>query len=267
MVRRLSAVASATALATIVALVGVGGCSSESSGGQAAGDDAGDGGKDRASRARPKPDASFARDEPASSCMAATPIDAAAFPYKPAGITKGACTPDELDALGAFFSARAEKGEDVRISEWAKEVSPGCAACVFSDGSGATWTPILSKRDALDSVDRGGCIEAASGDEACGRAYQQVNECRLAACLPPDEGGVGTCATQGEFEECFKDRGIFTGPCKDAYDAMVDACGEDLGVYEETCSGETFTFEGPIKAMCIDGLGGADAGATSGAGP
>lgn len=260
MMKRLFALATMTALTAGAALVAGGGCSSEGGSSNQATGDAGDAGRGREAPSFSDRDAGPTEEAP-TSCMAEGPIDATKFPYKKAGVTKDACTPAEADEIASYFAARADHAEDIEVSEWQKEVSPECAACVFSDGSGATWTPILSKNDRLDTVDRGGCIEAVSGSEDCGRAYQQVNECRLAACLPADQGGVGRCAVQGEFEACLGDGdAIFTGPCKDAYEAMVSTCGEHLGEYEDACAGQTYTFEGPIKVMCT-GESAGDAGA------
>lgn len=193
------------------------------------------------------------RDEEApDSCMAPGPIDASVFPYKKAGVVKGACTADEAAALSAYFKAHAND-DDFSVDAWQKEVGPGCARCAFSDGSGPTWTPIIVKDGDIDAVDRGGCIEVLSGSEACGRAYQQVTDCSNAACLPVSEGGESTCEGQKDFVDCLYDRkAIFAGPCEDAYEAAVAACGDDLSSYEEQCQGR-YTFEGPLAVMCVDG--------------
>ena len=263
-VERWFALASVTALTGAVSVVAVEGCSSENGGDKQVTADARDAGKGREAGARPVPDAAPAAGEEApTTCMADASIDATKFAYKKPGVTKGACTAKEADDIVAFFTAKADKDEDIKVSEWETSVSEACAKCVFSDGTGETWTPIISKDDRIETVDRGGCIEAAGGNEACGKAYQQVNECRLVACLPTSQGGRGTCTTQGDFEDCLADsQGIFRGPCKDAFDAMTKSCGDDLDTYEDACGGKTYTFEGPIKVMCGGGEegGGANAG-------
>ena len=170
------------------------------------------------------------------------------FPYARAKKAANACTTKEVDDLATYFRNKAENGQDIKISEWAKSVSDGCAACVFSDGTGSEWTPILTKGDKLDDVNRGGCIEIQSGKEACGRAYQHVAECRLEACSK-------TCDTADGFTACLQDvQGIFSGPCKAAYDDLDKNCGKDaLAGYEAACKGNAFTFEGPVRAQCVNG--------------
>lgn len=174
-------------------------------------------------------------------------IDATKFPYTRARKMANACTAKELDAISAYFTDQAKQQEDITISDWVKTVSDGCAKCVFSDGTGTEWTPILTKGDKLDDVNRGGCIEIASGKEACGQAYQRVAACRLAAC-------TDTCDTPDGFMECLADvQGIFSGPCKSAYTTLERECGDDLSKYEAQCKGTAYTFEGPIKVQCVNG--------------
>lgn len=200
---------------------------------------------------RPRRDRESRREEP-STCVATEPIDATDFPYKPAGATPGACTTEEASTIKTYFEERAND-ERFTVSEWARQVSPGCARCVFSDGSGPTWTPIISKDDDVHTIDRGGCIEVLSGSEACGRAYQQITECSLVACLPKSEGGRATCENQQELLECLYERdAIFEGACRESYDAVVDACGDALEEHEKECEGR-YTFEGPIRVMCVTG--------------
>jgi hypothetical protein len=247
MVKKLFVLASVTALAGLVSAVGAAGCSSSDP------VPAGGGATDA------KTDTKVGKDtgpipgdetepEPAS-CLSKDPIDATKFPYTKALKAVNACTTKELSDLSAFFKTKSDAKEDVKVTEWAAVVSEGCSKCVFSDGTGAEWTPILvdAEKDELDSVNRGGCIELLSGKESCGAAYQRVTECRLEACLKE-------CKTQDEFTTCLQDgQGIFTGPCKTAYDLMETECGANLGAYETGCKGTAWTFEGPIKVQCITG--------------
>lgn len=247
MVKKLFALASVTALAGLVSAVGAAGCSEtvvEPGGTTDSG--AADAKKSDAKTTTPPDDDAEA---PPESCLSTDPIDATKFPYTKALKAVGACTTKESADLSAFFKTKNDAKEDVKVTEWSAVVSDGCAKCVFSDGTGAEWTPILvdAEKDELESVNRGGCIELLSGKESCGRAYQQVTECRLEACLKE-------CKTQDEFTTCLQDgEGIFTGPCKTAYDLMETECGANLGAYETGCKGTAWTFEGPIKVQCITG--------------
>lgn len=253
MVKKLFALASVTALTGLVSAVSAAGCSSTEVVNQPTGTDAGDGGKKTDAKAPPVDD--DAGDDTVPSCLSTDPIDATQYPYSKAATTVGACTADEMKAIGTFYKAKADAKEDILVSEWKGSVSDKCAKCVFTDSPEATtWGAIIGKDDKLDSVNRGGCIEVLSGKEACGKSYQQVTECRFDACLKK-------CKTQDEFTACLQDgEGIFGGPCKTAYDKMEADCGNNLGAYEDGCKGTTYTFEGPIKVMCITGGTKKDAG-------
>jgi hypothetical protein len=249
MVKKIFALASVSALTGLVSAVAVAGCSEKTDAPKAGNGDAmappkatqdggpvqeGDGGG-----TSPTPD-----DE---SCMEKKAIDATKFPYAKAKKLANACTTKELDDLSGYFTDRARQQQDVTITEWAKTVSDGCAKCVFSESTGTEWSPIITKGDKLDNVNRGGCIEIASGKEACGSAYQRVAECRLAACSE-------TCDTPDGFTECLANvEKIFTGPCKGAYTTLEKECGDDLSKYEAQCKGTAYTFEGPVKVQCIAG--------------
>lgn len=247
MVKRIFALASVSALTGLVSAVAAAGCSSDDpaakspleagspnqNGEGGANNNLSDGGGGGGTE-----------DEP---CMEKDAIDATKFPYATAKKQANACTNKELEDLATFFTDKAQNTEDISIGDWKKVVSDTCAKCVFSDGTGAEWSPILVKGDKLDNVNRGGCIEIASGKRSCGQAYQRVAECRLAAC-------VDTCKSAEGFTECLQDvEGIFTGPCKGAYDTLQKECGQDLSNYEAACRGNNFTFEGPIRVQCING--------------
>lgn len=205
--------------------------------------------KDGGSEAGPGPGPGPGPNPDPNSCLDTTPINATLFPYKKAGVTPGACTNAELTTLSNYFKSQTNAGLDVSIASWSAQVSASCSKCVFSNGTGTTWTPIITSGDELANVNRGGCIEIKSGKESCGRAYQQVTECRLEACL-------SLCQTQAEFTACVQDAAsIFGagGPCKTAFDKMDLECGANLATYENACLGTSWTFEGPIKAQCING--------------
>lgn len=250
MVRQLFALGSVTALTGLVVTVAAVGCSSKENKVDTDTTIPYDAGKRSDGAAQSKPDATAT-----ATCMTTTPIDATKFPYNKAGFTLGACTDAELTALDDFVGKKSVN-DPIVISEWKGAVSDKCAQCVFTDIGNASWGPIISKDDKLDGVNRGGCIAVVSGKESCGKSYQQTTDCTIQACLD-------NCKTQEEFDTCRADlQGVLTGPCKATYDAMVKECGADLGSFEKSCSGTKFTFEGPVKVMCISGkpVGGASDG-------
>ena len=248
MEKKLYALASLSALSGMVSATTLAGCSNEENKASAT-QDAGispSSGQDAAPKA--KPDSGDDAVDEQTSCLATDAIDATQFPYSKAKRAAGACTTKELDALSAFFGEKARNGQDVVVSEWSKTVGDSCSKCVFSATTATEWGPVLVKDDKLDNINRGGCIEIASGKEACGRAYQRVAECRLEACSK-------TCDKAEEFTSCLSDiEKIFLGPCKAAYDTLEKDCGTDnLAKYETACRGASFTFEGPVRVQCIAG--------------
>lgn len=248
MLNKIFALASVSALTGLVSAVAAAGCSENNESPKAGPQDAASSPKQtQDGGAKEVGDDGATRPPEDDSCMEKKSIDATKFPYAKARQQPNACTTKELDELSGYFTDRARQQQDIAISDWAKVVSDGCAKCVFSDGTGADWTPILTKGDKLDNVNRGGCIEIASGKQACGQAYQRVAECRLAACSE-------TCDAPDGFTDCLADvEGIFTGPCKTAYATLERECGDDLAKYESQCKGTAYTFEGPVKVQCIGG--------------
>lgn len=250
---KLVAVTSVTALSLFVSTLAVVGCTSEPSPPGADPDAGAD-----ADAGRKKdveiPDGEDPPPEPV--CMTADAIDATQFAYKPAATTPAACTEDEAKALFDYYTQKANAGQSVLISAWANEVSAKCSECVFSDGAGDRWTPILVKDDKLSGLNRGGCVELETESAECGEAYQQVTECRYAAC--------SKCTSDETYLGCLRDAaGIFGGPCKDAYEKVTTACGSALQSAEQACQGEDWQFEGPIRAQCVageEGDGGTDGG-------
>jgi hypothetical protein len=250
MVKRIFALVSVSAVAAAFSSIAATGCSSSDKSSAIVQAEAGtlpalaDGGQSEASAATDG--GSTPATDAGGGCMEKNAIDATQFPYTTAEKAPGSCSQADLDALSKFFADNAGVG-DIKISDWEAKVTPGCATCVFSDGTGTTWTPILTSGDTLKDVNRGGCIEIVSGKKACGQAYQQATECRMSACLT-------TCTTQDDFNTCLSDSAsIFTGPCKDAYAAITTQCGNDLDAYENACKGTTWTFEGPVRVQCITG--------------
>jgi hypothetical protein len=247
MVKKIYAMASLSALSGMVSAASTTGCSNEENKAAATADASASPSATQDTKPASKPDAGEDVDQE-QSCLATEAIDATRFPYSRAKRSAGACTTKELDAMSAFFGDKARKGEDVVISDWAKTVGDSCAKCVFSEKTASEWGPVLVKDNKLDNVNRGGCIEIASGKEACGKAYQRVAECRLEACSQ-------SCTTADEFTSCLSDiEKIFVGPCKGAYDTLEKECGTDgLAKYETACRGASFTFEGPVRVQCIAG--------------
>jgi hypothetical protein len=190
---------------------------------------------------------------PPTTCLTADAIDAKQFPYAKAAVVPGACLTTELESLSTFFATKLDAKEPVLVDDWAASVSSKCAECVFSESTDGEGSPLVTKDNKLLDVNVGGCIEIVSGNEACGRTYQQATDCRFAACATD-------CKTQEEFDVCYRDvKSIFAGPCKGAITTLQEECGSKLGEYETRCQGKDWTFEKPIELQCVTG-GTADGG-------
>jgi hypothetical protein len=177
-------------------------------------------------------------------CLDTNPIDATQYPYKSARPAQpGACSAQELTNFSAYY--RAHASEDALMIGWRASVSPTCEACIFSDDTAAAWGPMVISGDGSFQVNRGGCIEKVSGNQACGKSYEQFQNCLLDACL-------SKCTTQSEFTACRQDATVLQTACKAALDNVQASCGENnIGGYETECKGTTYTFEGPIRAACV----------------
>jgi hypothetical protein len=179
-------------------------------------------------------------------CLNPAPIDATQFLYKSARVSPGSCTSAELSALVSFVAAKVQSGEDVLPSQWSKAVSAPCASCVFSGGSGTTWTPVVVVNDTIDVINGGGCIEVKSGSASCGRAYHQWSTCLETAC--------SDCLTYDDYGACESAAQIAGAPCASATEAVLAACGANANAYLSACNKTgAWTFEGPITAQCISG--------------
>lgn len=184
-----------------------------------------------------------------ATCLDPTPIDQTQFRYQRAvAPVKGACAAKELNAFSAYYKAHGND-DDFTMKAWADSVSNTCSACIFTDetkGPVKAWRSIIIADDELQKVNRGGCVEIVSGSVACGRAYDQFQECTLAAC-------TSRCTTREDFSACRQDPTVLTTACKDAFEAVQKQCGDDIGSYETSCRGTTYTFEGPIRVSCVTG--------------
>ncbi|MBS2017189.1 MAG: hypothetical protein JST00_30170 [Deltaproteobacteria bacterium] len=180
-------------------------------------------------------------------CPSPDAINATTFPWKPPSKTPGACTEGELQSFVAFV----EKTDDPQ--KWKDGITnAACRDCVFAKET-TTWPPlILNAAGQLVALNVGGCIAIASGKESCGKAYQQWRDCYLEACTDCafDESTFTTCIAAANKTACKK-----------AFDAIVGptGCGdaETASNAEAACDGETYVFEGGIRAQCI-GLGDGD---------
>jgi hypothetical protein len=125
--------------------------------------------------------------------------------------------------------------------------NPTCQACVFGNEAAPTWSPFVENANGtLRTINVGGCIAIASGNDNCGKAYQQWFECGFEACADcaPGDQVRQTCRINAN-----------KGACKTALMNVGAVCGDvEIGDAETVCQGVSYIFEGPIKAQCIGGI-------------
>jgi hypothetical protein len=240
MASKLFALAGFTGLTGLVFTVAAAGCSSSttSSGG---GDDSGTATDAKKDSSTTKPDADEGDTGPAT-CPTTDAIDTSAYPWKPPAVDLGKCTTDDLNKFVAYLDAN----DTATYADWKTKsgVSTTCAGCLFGP-DGTTWKPFVEDNGDLAELNVGGCIQIASGKEACGKSYQNWFDCRFEACAdcPDDSNTLSKCLSAAS-----------KGACKAANDNVITQCGQEITDYQDACSGDKFVFEGPIKAQCIAGL-------------
>ena len=251
MVKKLFALASVSALAGLVSAAGVSGCTTETVT-QGGGGDAGtpDAKKDAKPPVGNNEDEEPEDDLPA--CLKKDQVDPEGIAYTKVGATKGACTEQEQKDIKKFLDdAIAAQKLDFKQSEWAASVGVSCASCVFTEVDAASWGIIIQKDDEFFTYNRGACIEAVSGSEACGRGYQRLQACVLETCL--------NCSEQDASVACKEEQETSaTGACGALVEQLQKDCGPDLGAYVEACKGSP--LETGIRTVCITGPGPVDAG-------
>lgn len=180
--------------------------------------------------------------ETGPACPTTAAIDTSAYPWKPPEIELGKCTTTDLTTFVNYLDANST----ATYADWKSKsgVSATCAGCLFG-ADGATWHPFVEQNGDLAELNVGGCIQIASGKEACGKAYQNWFDCRFEACAdcPDDQNTLSKCLSAAS-----------KGACKAANDNVITQCGQDITNYQDACSGDKFVFEGAIKAQCIAGL-------------
>jgi hypothetical protein len=230
----LFALASFTALSGLVFTIGAAGCSSSDSGTTSDTD----GGKD-SGKPKPVPEAAPEEEAGPSTCPTEDPIDTSGYPWKSPFVSAGQCTETDLSSFVSYLGAN----DSAPYTDWKTKsgITPTCAACVFGP-DGDTWHPLVEDSSGqLAELNVGGCIAIASGDDACGKAYQAFFDCRLEACSQCDDSGFANCNP-------------YKGACKAANDAVLSVCGADkVAAAEDACTGDKYVFEGPIRFQCITG--------------
>lgn len=244
MLKRIFALASVTALSGLVAAVAAAGCSSTVISAQA------EGGVEGGVDARVVREAAPEEEAGPPKCPTTAPIDATSSPWKPPGVIPGSCTEDEIKAL---VKAVDDNNQITYPALKAIITNAACKSCLFAP-DGAKWAPFIENaKGEFDRQNFGGCIAAVTGNEACGKAYSQYDDCVSTAC--------GDCADQASFDKCASPAA--KGACKVATANVNTVCGAAISGIS-TCQNlsDKYLFESAARALCVGtGDGGVDGGA------
>lgn len=248
MVKKLFALASVTALGGFVIAVSAAGCSSTETTTTAT-----DASTDVAKKTDAKPPVPEEDAAPETTCLAPKPIDVSTIPYQPPAIKPGSCSKDVLTQISTFV----DKNPNATFTDVKDEVSKDakCGACVFGSVDDSSWAAIVLDKDGNGAINRGACVNVVSGNDACGKAYQQWTSCLLEAC--------DKCTTDTERQTCQTDAQEAGAACGDASDALGKACGAKINTYISACRIGQYTWDAAITKLCIEGPkdGGTDADA------
>ncbi len=167
-------------------------------------------------------------DRPAE-CPARTPI-ADTFDWSPPRVARGACSAAEIEMVGALLARSVPTEAMLRRS-----LSAQCFSCAFSQPDDPTWSALTLSRELPPQwrANEGGCLVAAGASEACGRAYNNFQQCAWAAC-----DGCGFA----EGSACYLDPMIFAaGAACDGYRAQYRRACPAVSRAYNTCIDEAET--------------------------
>lgn len=156
--------------------------------------------------------------------------------------------PHDLNALVSYVDTNAA----ATYQDWKTPgvTSASCRACVFGAETAAQWAPLIEDAAGqLVGLNVGGCIAVATNNVSCGKAYQNLFDCRFEACAACPSGGT-------PLQACLETASKPGNACATAVQNVGTICGAGIDAAEGACSpvGTKFVFEGPIKAQCIAGV-------------
>jgi hypothetical protein len=258
MVKRLLGLAAVTGLAGIVLAASASGCSTT----EIVQQPIADSGQAEVRSPTLNPDASESQ---IPTCELPVPSNLDSIPYEPPTIAAGACSQADITSVESLISSNPSATFADILKTLQASANKGCAACVFGPDTDAgpaptTWPAIvlLTTNDANQTavpVTGGGCMQIISGNQNCGKAFDEYYFCLNYVC--------SACSSQTEFDTCGNDATTPTGACAPAIQSMQQACGTNFSTYLDTCfpQADPADFIGSMRAQCVAGGAGiSDAG-------
>jgi hypothetical protein len=267
--KKLFALASFTAITGIMVATTAAGCSSSSSSTTTPTD----GGKSDAKPPPPPPppvvgDDGGGDDGGKSGCPPTTPIDAASLPWEdPAAPNLNQCTEANIKAMADAIKAGSVKTDD-DLKAAIGGAAGTCSKCVFTDATKAPWGPLPEVNDPKAgnqavTVNVGGCYALGLKNNACGKALQNLEDCKFTACFDdacpanPTSTQLQNCFTAAEKGACKAIAASIQTACAGIQQAQLDAVAADCEPDSRPDGSKTeYTFEGPVRVQCITGITG-----------
>jgi hypothetical protein len=178
-------------------------------------------------------------------CPSTTPVDAMGLAWKPPIAPQAdRCQDDDIAAMKAYLAANPNAtNED--FENFVKNRDRICHDCIFGDADGTLWPPAPVKDNKVVTFNVGACFAIVTGDQECGRAFQNAWDCGFEACLlctSPDV--LATCRANAR-----------TGVCRTYEEKARTKCGPP-GAADEACGGP---FDS-IRVQCVNTASPNDAG-------
>ncbi len=171
----------------------------------------------------------------AARCPSDTPVEAKGLEWKPPNAPKSAqCQDDDIAAMKTYLAANpAASNED--FENFVKNRDTVCHDCVFGDADGQTWPPAPVRANKVVTFNVGACYAITTGNQKCGRAFQNAWDCGFEACLlctSPD--ALTTCRAKARKGACLAFEDQARTECGAAA-AADEVCGQPFDSIRVQC--------------------------------
>jgi hypothetical protein len=264
--KKLFALASFTAITGIMVATTAAGCSSSSS--TTTTPDAGKDVKTSPPPVTPPPTDDGGGDSGSGNgCPPTTPVDAASLPWEdPAAPTLAACAEKDITAMVGAVKAGSVKTDDDLKAVLTGGAAGACSKCIFTDASKAPWGPLPEVNDPKAgpqavTVNVGGCYALGLNNKTCGKALQNLQDCKFNVCFDtacpanPTSTQLQNCFTAAEKGACKAIAASIQTACTGVTQQQLDATATDCEPDTRPDGTKTeYTFEGPVRVQCVRGL-------------
>jgi hypothetical protein len=236
-VKKLSALATVSAMTfCLVSAVGAG-CSSTTTNTTTTADSGPD-------ATRPRPDAAPEDAGPAV-CPTTDPIASTDLAYAEPTPLKMDCTVDDYNALVDYLN-KNQSATVSNVDTFLKTRGTACHDCVFADASGGTWGPLPIVGGQLQTINVGSCFTIVTGNPVLGKDIQNLFDCESVAC--------GDCTDQSSYTACKSQAD--KGACK----GILAQAQQDFASVDQTLFDTCGSFTDSVREQCVGAIDAGDAG-------